>query len=182
MKKQKFNRFKPIQMEAYFSRMQRSGQALKQVSPWSGTIEFVSCKPENMIYRLDFYQPSKKEIGFFPEYDHHYLTLFQDAGWEMVCGASPYVIWRKPVSTVDSPDESLLYNDREGVYQHYKRLVTYRVLSSIIVSWFSLATASIWQIAEWKWYQFVWQGLILLVWLAFVAYQLWMLDQWKKEV
>lgn len=182
MKKQKFNKFNPSQTEEYLGQMHLAGQALKQVSSWSGKMEFVICKPAEMLYRIDVYQPSKKEVGFFPEYDAHYLSFFQDAGWEMVCGVSPYVIWRKPVATVDFPDEALLYNDRDSIYAYQKKIVTYRILSTAILPWIGLANRSVWRIAEWKWQQVVWNGMILLIWLGFVAYQLWKLSRLKKEL
>ncbi|MBF0778797.1 DUF2812 domain-containing protein [Streptococcus cuniculi] len=178
MKRQKFNKFSPSQMEVYFYRMHLSGQAVKQVSSWSGRVEFVACKPEEMVYRLDFYQPSKKEVGFFPEYDDHYLSFFQDTGWEMVCAVSPYVVWRKPVEAVSLPDEALLYNDRESLYQYQKKLVTYRILSTAIFPLLALT----WRITEWKWQHIAWNGMILLVWLGFVGYQGWTLSQLKKEL
>ncbi|MGT2951225.1 hypothetical protein BU202_08910 [Streptococcus cuniculi] len=180
MKQQKFNKFDPSQTEAYLTRMHLSGQALKQVSSWSGKMEFSSCKPEEMVYRIDVYQPSKKEVGFFPEYDDHYLSFFRDASWEMVCGMSPYVVWRKPAAAVDLPDESLLYNDRDSIYQYQKKIVRYRILSTFIIPCLSLP--SVLRIFEWRWQEFAWSGTILLIWLAFVAYQLWTLYRLKKEL
>ncbi|MGT2800392.1 DUF2812 domain-containing protein [Streptococcus marmotae] len=116
MKQQRFKAFQLNQMEEYLGQMHLAGQALQQVSSWSGKMEFVACPSEEMHYQIDVYQPSKKETGFFPEYDTHYLSFFQDAGWEMVCGVSPYVIWCKPVAAVGTPDEALLYNDRSSIY------------------------------------------------------------------
>ncbi|MEX5397297.1 DUF2812 domain-containing protein [Streptococcus sp. ZJ93] len=182
MKQQKFNKFNPSQTEKHLSQMHLSGQALKQVSSWSGKMEFVACPSEAMFYRIDVYQPSKKEVGFFPEYDAHYLSFFQDAGWEMVCGVSPYVVWRKPASAVELPDESLLYNDRDSIYQYQKKIVRYRILTTFIIPWLSLSNSSAWRIAEWKWQQFAWNGTILLIWIGFVAWQLWKLHRLKEEL
>ncbi|MGT2715222.1 DUF2812 domain-containing protein [Streptococcus respiraculi] len=182
MKQQKFNKCDPSQTEKYLGQMHLAGQALKQVSSWSGKMEFVACPSEEMLYRIDVYQPSKKEVGFFPEYDAHYLSFFQDVGWEMVCGVSPYVVWRKPVAAVGNPDEALLYNDSSSIYAYQKKIVTNRILSTAILPWISLANSSIWRIAEWKWQQFAWNGMMLLIWLSFVAYQLCTLYRLKKEL
>ncbi|MTB63734.1 hypothetical protein GGG87_01745 [Streptococcus sp. zg-86] len=147
MKQQRFKAFQPNQMEEYLKQMHQSGQALKEVFPWSGKMVFFPCKSE-----------------------------------EMVCGVSPYVVWRKPVAAVGTPDEALLYNDRSSIYAYQKRIVTNRILSTAILPWISLANSSIWRIAEWKWQQFAWNGMMLLIWLSFVAYQLCTLYRLKKEL
>lgn len=176
----KFNPFKPEQMEEYLSQMHQSGQALQSISPWAKKMTFVPCQAKEMVYRLDIYQPSKKEMGFFPEYDAHYRSYFEDEGWEMVTGAYPYVIWRKPAHGITHADDLLLYNTREDRYHYQKKLVFHRIrltLLCLLPSFFPVLLDS----EFWNWPKNLYSGVLLCVMLGGLSYQLFCLYRLKKK-
>ncbi|TCD45729.1 DUF2812 domain-containing protein [Streptococcus sp. X16XC17] len=63
MKKIRFNPLRPQQMEKLLMQQHKNGQALKEISPFTGKMVFVPCQPEDVVYRLDFYQAPNKWVG-----------------------------------------------------------------------------------------------------------------------
>lgn len=176
MKEKMFNALYPERILTYLEEQHHQGYALKEISPFTGNVTFKECQPARVVYRMDVYQPSHSEAGFFPEYDHIYLQYFQDAGWEMVCGVAPYVIFRKPVTDETKGAELELYSDRDTVYDYQKKIVWKRCLVfavPVMTSIPNFLLNSQKSLGSW-----LFEGALLLAWLSYVCWQFYRL---KKE-
>lgn len=182
MKKIKFNPLRPQQMEKLLMQQHRNGHAVKEISPFTGKMVFVPCKPEDVAYRLDFYQAPNTWIGSsHPECDHHYRGIFEDMGWELVCVSLPYVVFRKPAEVASREEELELYSDRASLEQYQKRILLFQFSKSIVFLILGIGPMNVLTISSWKWPRFVWVILIVLCWSAYVGYFTWQFHQARKE-
>ena len=107
--------------EKYLREMHKKG--LKFVKH-SGliTYEFEECKPEDVVYQLDY--PNEKSDD--------YIKMFEDCGWEYLGEVYGYTYFRKPVSKMNGHDEEI-FSDDESKIKMLKNVVTYRFLPFLLV-------------------------------------------------
>ncbi|MGT2910270.1 DUF2812 domain-containing protein [Streptococcus cameli] len=172
----KFNPRKPEQMEAYFRQMHQEGWAVKNINPFTGKIEFVPCQAEDVIYKLDIYTPKSQWELFLPEYDGDYKVLFESAGWQMVSGFRPYVLFKKAVASATCEEELELYSDRTSFADYRKKVFRLKLYASIIP--FIPLFPTFGNILSWKLHNFLLLGLVFSLWAGYVGF---VYCQYQKE-
>ena len=97
--------------EAWLNKMAREGWHLKSMG-FPGSYTFSAGGPREDIYRLDF-------IINRTDY-HHYLQLFQDAGWEHVTEMGGWQYFRTSKQGSQIPE---IYTDNASKIQKYARVM-----------------------------------------------------------
>ncbi len=105
--------------EAWLRQMANQGLHLGEPGPF-GRYTFVEGKPRDVVYRLDFIQPGKK--------DEMYYQLFRDTGWEHAGEMGGWQYWRRVSHPEDNQE---IFTDNESKVRKYNRLLT-GILISII--------------------------------------------------
>lgn len=160
----------PQKLEIYLRQQHQAGQALQAIHGFSGKLTFATIVPEDVVYRLDYYETKG---GFFqPEYDHGYRKLFADAGWEFVTSMMPYVVFRQPVMADTDPRDLSLYSDRDSLLAYHKK-VLYRQLRMVAIPLLFPLSQDLMTIAtggEWRSGRLVFLGLVLLTYAGLASY------------
>ena len=85
---------------------------------------FVKCKPEDVVYRLD-YRNSKE--------DSEYMQMFQDYGWEYFNSCMGWLYFRKPAADMDSDKEEEIFSDDESKLELLNHVIKTRLVPLILV-------------------------------------------------
>lgn len=85
---------------------------------------FESCQPDDVIYRLDF-----KNSEETPEY----MQMCRDFGWENIAKSLGWLYFRKPASSLTSPDEGELFSDAESKADMISHIVRSRMLPLVCI-------------------------------------------------
>lgn len=96
-----FSIFNHQDEEKYLSENHKSGWRFVKVTGF-GIYHFEECKPEDMVYQLDYNPQTKDTI-------EEYKRLFADCGWEYVQEYAGYSYFRKPASEMNGNEE--IFND-----------------------------------------------------------------------
>lgn len=91
--------------EEYLTLMHRDGWKLTKTGNF-GLYRFESCKPENVVYRIDFNPAASADR-------ENYLQMYRDYGWECVSRAEDTFYFRKSANAA-SPKENEIFSDRES--------------------------------------------------------------------
>jgi hypothetical protein len=133
MENMKFRKFKLFwawqdrEEEAWLRQMAQQGYHLSSLV-FSTIYEFTRGVPSDMVYRLDYVDVRKKDLG-------DYMQLFQTAGWEYVDGGMGWYYFRK---LADSEYSNEIYTDVESKIQKYQRMLSYLIIFPIILGWFAV--------------------------------------------
>ena len=168
----------------YLREMHAQGWKLKEVSYSNLAVAvkytFEKCKPEQVVYQLDFYPMKKSERA-------SYLQLFKDCGWEHITGFNGFSYFRKPYSQIESDAEFEIYNDAAGKLAVVKRILTMRMLPILLL--FSTLLPVFLKLLSGRGY-FSWgmflivsiDGTLLIVFAIQISYIFWRLFQKWKEL
>lgn len=85
---------------------------------------FEKCKPEDVIYRLDF--KNSEETS-------DYMQLFADYGWEYVGKSIGWLYFRKPASQMDYENEGEIFSDNESKIGMLQKIMMTRMLPILII-------------------------------------------------
>lgn len=109
--------------QEYLSGMHRMGWEIARVG-LPCFYHFEACKPENMVYQLDYYQESKVRR-------EEYLKMFEDCGWEYLFDFMDYHYFRKPAAMMDGQEE--IFCDDESRLDMMRRVFRGRVVFLLII-------------------------------------------------
>ncbi|MDO4485051.1 MAG: DUF2812 domain-containing protein [Bacillota bacterium] len=87
-----------------------------------GTYYFEKCRPEDVVYKLDF-NPQKSEER------ERYLKMFEDYGWEYIQELNEYSYFRKPAG----PEDDDIFSDNESRLDMAKRIFARKMLPILII-------------------------------------------------
>lgn len=110
--------------ELYLREKHKQGYKLIHVSA-PGIYEFVSCTPEDVVYRLDFNPQNKEDKAT-------YIQMFTDYGWEYIQDMNEYSYFRKKVDKINE-DENHIFCDNESKMDMLKRIIQRRFLPLIVI-------------------------------------------------
>lgn len=85
---------------------------------------FVKCKPEDVVYRLD-YRNSKE--------DSAYMQMFQDYGWEYFNNCMGWLYFRKPAAAMDSELEEEIFSDDASKLELLSHVFKTRMVPLLVV-------------------------------------------------
>jgi hypothetical protein len=91
--------------EDYLSRMHRDGWKLTKAGSF-GYYQFESCKPEDVVYRMDFNPDASADR-------ENYLQMYEDYGWECAARVSDTFYFRKTADAA-SPESNEIFSDSES--------------------------------------------------------------------
>ena len=95
------------QEENFLRKKHNAGYKLAKVT-MLGTYYFEKCKPEDVVYKLDF-NPQK------PEDKDSYIQMYEDYGWEYIQDLNEYSYFRKPAADSDVVSDAATAADKENV-------------------------------------------------------------------
>lgn len=126
------------QEENFLRKKHNAGYKLVKVT-MLGTYYFEKCKPEDVVYKLDF-NPQK------PDDRESYLKMFEDYGWEYIQDLNEYSYFRKPASekafadTEDLDEVDVagggnddIFSDNESRLEMMKRIFMKKMIPILIV-------------------------------------------------
>ena len=111
--------------EEYLRSMHKKGYKFKKVS-LPGIYYFEECKPEDVIYKLDFNPQSKEER-------QGYLQMYQDYGWEYLQDLNEYSYFRKKVSEGEHEKDLEIFSDEESKMEMLKNIFLKRMLPILCI-------------------------------------------------
>lgn len=109
--------------QEYLRRMHQRGWRIDRVNLLC-FYHFVSCKPEDVVYQLDYFQQNK----FCRE---EYLKMFEDCGWEYLFDFMDYHYFRKPAALMDGDEE--IFCDDESRLDMLRRVFKGRVIWLLLI-------------------------------------------------
>ncbi len=145
MKKIKF--FSDFEKEEQFlNDMLKKGYRLERYNSL-GVYTFRLAEPQALNYRIDYRKFSRKDK--FEEY----LTLFQDAGWEHVCGTR-YSGLQYFLPNSDKVQTDDIFSDRESKLERYKRFSSQCFVSlTLMIVYLFILTPKNWSLFDVRsWY------------------------------
>lgn len=121
------------QEENFLRKKHNAGYKLAKVT-MLGTYYFEKCKPEDVIYKLDF-NPQK------PEDKDNYIQMYEDYGWEYIQDLNEYSYFRKPAAGENIASEketanqydSEIFSDDESKLEMMKRIFVKKMLPILII-------------------------------------------------
>ncbi len=109
--------------ENWLREMHKQGWKLSSfVTPFF--YRFVSCTPEDVIYRLDYTQKKR---------DQEYLQMMQDYGWEYFEEYMGWMYFRKPASEAVSEEDGELFSDNASRIERVSHIVKTRLIPICII-------------------------------------------------
>lgn len=108
------------QEEKYLTDMHKNGWKLKKVSKIGFVYTFVKCKPENVVYRLDFAEKKDKDM-------QSYVAMFSEYGWEYIQDVNDYSYFRKRADGLAEEDTEL-FSDNESRLEMIKRIINTKLM------------------------------------------------------
>ena len=97
-----FSIFNYEKEQEYLQEQHRLGWKFRKVTGL-GTYHFEQCRPENVIYQLDYNQEGSA-------HKDEYIQMFADCGWEYIQEFAGYSYFRKPAAAMDA-EESIFCDD-----------------------------------------------------------------------
>ncbi|MDE7120796.1 MAG: DUF2812 domain-containing protein [Oscillospiraceae bacterium] len=105
--------------EAYLTEMHKTGWKLKNVS-YGSVYTFEKCKPENVVYRLDFAEDKEKDT-------QSYIAMFHDYGWEYMQDVNNYSYFRKRTDGLAEEDAEI-FSDSESRLAMMKSIIDKKLM------------------------------------------------------
>ena len=121
------------QEENFLRKKHNAGYKLAKVT-MLGTYYFEKCKPEDVVYKLDF-NPQQ------PEDKDSYIQMYEDYGWEYIQDLNEYSYFRKPAADENIASEkgtanqydSEIFSDDESKLEMMKRIFVKKMLPILII-------------------------------------------------
>ena len=120
------------QEENFLRKKHNAGYKLAKVT-MLGTYYFEKCKPEDVVYKLDF-NPQK------PEDKDSYIQMYEDYGWEYIQDLNEYSYFRKPAAENIASEkgtanqyDSEIFSDDESKLEMMKRIFVKKMLPILII-------------------------------------------------
>ncbi len=113
------------QEEKYLTEMHKNGWKLKRVNVIGFVYTFEKCKPENVVYRLDFAEKKDKDM-------QSYITMFSEYGWEYIQDVNDYSYFRKGADGLAEEDMEL-FSDSESRLEMMKRIINTKLMPFWII-------------------------------------------------
>ena len=107
----------------YLSKRHQEGWKFKNVT-FPGIYTFEKCKPENVVYQLDYNQEGLKNQS-------EYVRMFEDCGWEYVKEFYGYCYFRKPADMMQQEEE--IFCDDSSRLDMVSRIFRGRVIPLIVI-------------------------------------------------
>lgn len=85
---------------------------------------FEKCKPEDVIYRLDF--TNSEETS-------DYMQIFSDYGWEYLGKHIGWLYFRKSASEIDYENEGEIFSDNESKVEMLQKIMGKRMLPIMFI-------------------------------------------------
>lgn len=149
---------------------QQGWKLIKMIPPC--IYRFEKCKPETVIYRLDYKNNRQNE---------DFMLMMKDYGWEYLTQCLGWLYFRKPASSINNENEGEIFSDNASRANMLQNIIYTRMFPLLIIflcciipnfSWFfkeSIPIAVLWSI--------VFMGYVVL--LAHCGRKLW---DMKKEL
>lgn len=106
--------------EAYLTEMHQNGWKLKQINSSGFVYTFEKCKPENVVYRLDFAENKEKDM-------QSYIAMFGDYGWEYIQDINHFSYFRKNADGLSGEDTEL-FSDTESRLDMMQRIINTKLM------------------------------------------------------
>lgn len=163
--------------EEYLRSMHKKGWKLNNIS-FPGIYKFVSCEPEDMIYKLDYNPDGLNDKD-------NYLQLFQDCGWDHVQEFVSYSYFRKPADKTDGNED--IFNDDASRLDMMHKIFKFRIIPILFIFLFFMLpniiryynSADSFGKSMWIFYLFI-SALIAAVVVAFISQYILLKKQIKK--
>lgn len=107
--------------EKYLQQQHTKGWEFIKVN-FLGLYHFKKCKPEDVVYQLD-YNPDKNKS--------EYINMFNDCGWEYLQDYVGYSYFRKPASKMDGNEE--IFCDDSSRVDMMKRVFKGRMIPLLVI-------------------------------------------------
>lgn len=109
--------------EQFLMQQQKEGWKLrKYILP--GFYFFDRCRPEDVVYRLDFGQAEKGEKS-------EYLQIYRDYGWEYLFDVNGFNYFRKPADSLE--EELEIFSDNESRIAMVERIFRQRMIPLLCI-------------------------------------------------
>lgn len=106
--------------EKYLSQMHKKGWKIKKILPYYYIFE--KCKPEDVVYKLDFIE----EKDFVS-----YIQLFKDYGWEYIQDLNQFSYFRKNTSVTEEDNE--IFSDNKSKINMMKKIISRRLIPLFVL-------------------------------------------------
>ncbi|MCD8021227.1 MAG: DUF2812 domain-containing protein [Clostridiales bacterium] len=109
--------------EQYLRWQHKNGWEFEKIR--GAVYHFRKCKPEDVIYQLDYHPDSKTRKD-------EYIQIFEDCGWEYLQNYAGYSYFRKSNSQMDGTEEEIFCDD-DSRLEMVKRVFKGRIIPLIII-------------------------------------------------
>lgn len=99
---------------------------------------FERCRPEDVVYRLDYNQEGRKNKD-------EYIRLFEDCSWEYVQDFAGYSYFRKPVHAMESENEDIFCDDASRL-EMVRRVIRGRMLPLLVIFFLFILPQAFWRV------------------------------------
>ena len=105
-----------------------------------GMYHFIKCKPENVVYQLDYNQERLNNM-------YEYINMFKDCGWEYMQDFFGYSYFRKPVDKMTNGKDEEIFCDDESRLLMMQRVFKGRMIPLLIIFFLIIIPQIIMQIS-----------------------------------
>ena len=118
-----FSIFNHEKEQEYLQEQHRNGWKFLKVTGF-GMYHFEECRPEGVIYQLDFNQEGSA-------HKDEYIRMFADCGWEYIQEYAGYSYFRKPAKEMDAAEE--IFCDDSSRLAMLERVYKGRLLPMLVI-------------------------------------------------
>lgn len=108
-----------------------------------GFYVFDKCRPEDVVYRLDFEQAGKEDRP-------GYLQLYRDYGWEYFLTVNGFSYFRKPADFVDTEEETEIFSDNASKLDMIMKVFKWKMVPLMVVFLCCLLPQLVMQYSRWR--------------------------------
>ena len=124
-----------------------------------GTYHFVECRPEDVVYQLDYNQEGSANKD-------QYIKMFSDCGWEYLQEYAGYTYFRKPVGDM----EESIFCDESSKLAMLERVYKGRLVPLLVIFSACLLPQFVLNLANGNYFLAGLMGAILAIYGAFFGY------------
>lgn len=153
-----FSIFNYEKEEAYLRAQHKRGWKFEKVTGF-GTYHFVECRPEDVVYQLDYNQEGSANKD-------QYIKMFSDCGWEYLQEYAGYTYFRKPVGDM----EESIFCDESSKLAMLERVYKGRLVPLLVIFSACLLPQFVLNLANGNYFLAGLMGAILAIYGAFFGY------------